>query len=359
VLDLFPLVPPIEVLDTFAQPQIRRVVNDDLHTSRSLRFMFTVERSLPANVKLSFTYTHARTNRTMRIVNINAPLGGTFIPGVPSSGVRPLGADAGNVFEYQSTGHSVGNVLSVNINGTLKKAQFWGGYNLAKSRSTDGGQSGSPFDAYDFSNEFARGNFSTLNFVYGGGNYTAPGGINFYMFLVGNSGPSFNITTGRDTNGDTSFSERPAFATDLNEPGVVVTPLGAFDPTPSPGQTIIPRNFGRAPGYFSLNLSMGKTVKFGRAIEPKSPPPGGPSTTPAKGGDQKPPAKPPVQRPYAINFSINATNIFNRTNKGLPVGNMSSPFFLQSPSGSNQFSFGPGGGSAGNRIISLRVRFSF
>jgi hypothetical protein len=359
VLDLFPLVPPIEVLDEFAQPQIRRVVNDDLGTSRSLRFMFTVERALTANVKLSLTYNHARTNRTMRVVNINAPLGGTFIPGVPASGVRPLGTDAGNVFEYQSTGHSVGNFLSVNINGTVKKVQFWSGYNLSKSRSTDGGQSGSPFDAYDFSNEFARGNFSTLNFVYGGGSYTGPAGISLNMFLIGNSGQSFNITTGRDTNGDTSFSERPAFATDLNEPGVVVTPLGAFDPTPSPGQTIIPRNFGRAPGYFSLNINAGKTFKFGKAIEPKAPPPGGPSTTPATGGDQKPPAKPPIQRPYALSFSVNATNVFNRTNKGVPVGNMASPFFLQSPSGSNQFFFGPGGGSAGNRVISLRVRLSF
>ncbi|HWF88360.1 MAG TPA: TonB-dependent receptor [Pyrinomonadaceae bacterium] len=359
VLDLFPLVPPIDVLDAFAQPQIRRVIDDDLATWRSLRFMFTVERSLPANVKLSLTYQHARTNRTMRTVNINAPLGGTFIPGVPTSGVRPLGADAGNVLEYQSTGHSVSNVFSVNVNGTLKKVQFWSGYNLAKSRSTDSGQTGSPFDAYDFSNEFARGNFSTLNFVYGGGNYTAPGGIRLNMFLIGTSGPSFNITTGRDTNGDTSFSERPAFATDLNEPGVVVTPLGAFDPTPSPGQTIVPRNFGRGPGYLSLNISLGKAFNFGKAIEPKAPPPGGPSITPASGGDQKPPAKPAVQRPYAVSFSVNATNVLNRTNKGAPVGNMSSPFFLQSPSGSNQFSFGPGVGSAGNRVISLRVRFSF
>jgi len=359
VLDLFPLVPPIEVLDAFAQPQSRYVKNDDLETSRSLRFMFTVERSLPANVKLSLTYTHARTNRTMRFVNINAPLGGTFIPGIPTSGVRPLGADAGNVFEYQSTGRSVGNILSVNVNGTLKKVQFWGGFNLAKSRSTDSGQSGAPFDAYDFIDEFARSNFSSLSFVYAGNSYTAPGGIGINMFLIGNSGQPFNITTGRDTNGDTRFSERPAFATDLSEPGVVVTPLGAFDPTPSPGQTIIPRNFGRGPGYLTLNMSVGKAFKFGKAIEPKSPPPGGPSTTPATGGDQKPPAKPAIQRPYSLSLSVNATNIFNRTNKSVPVGNMSSPFFLQSPSSSNWFSFGPGGGSAGNRVISLRVRLSF
>jgi hypothetical protein len=302
---------------------------------------------------------HTRTHRTLRSVNINAPLGGTFIPGVPSSGVRPLGADAGNVMEYQSNGRSVGNTVSVNINGTVKKVQFWGGYNLNKSRSTDSGQSGNPFDAYDFSHEFARGPFNSLSFFYSGGNYSAPGGINVNMFAIANSGQPFNITTGRDTNGDTFFTERPAFATDLNEPGVIVTPLGAFDPTPSPGQTIIPRNFGRAPGFVSVNMSVGKTIKFGKAIEPKSPPPGGPTTTPASGGEQKPPSKPPVQRPYSVNFSLNASNIFNRTNKGVPVGNMTSPFFLQSPSGSNTFFFGPGGGSAGNRIISLRLRVSF
>ena len=358
VLDLFPVVPPIEALDAFAQPQIRRLKSDDLQTVRQLRFMFTVERSLPANVKLSLTYMHGRAARSQRAVNINAPLGGTFIPGVPNSGVRPLGADAGNVIEYQSNGHSVSNTLSVNINGTIKKAQFWGGYNLNKSRSTDGGQTGSPFDAYDFSREYARSNFSSLNFMYGGGSYTAPGGISLNMFMIANSGYPFNITTGRDTNGDTYFTERPAFATDLNEPGVIVTPLGAFDPTPSPGQTIIPRNFGRGPGIISVNMSMGKAFKFGKAIPPKAPPPGAPKTTDAT-KDQKPPAKQPVQRPYAIGFSINAANIFNRTNKSNPVGNMSSPFFLKSPSGSNNFSFGPSGGSGGNRIISLRVRFSF
>src|ERR1700752_3358889 len=359
VLDLFPIVPPIDALDAFAQPQVRRVLADDFHTWRSLRFMFTVERALPANVKLSLTYMHSRTDRTLRSTNINAPLGGTFIPGVPNSGVRPLGADAGNVLEYQSNGRNVANTLSVNINGTLKKVQFWGGYNLNKSRSTDGGQSGSPFDAYDFSHEFARGPFNSLSFMYGGGSYTAPGGINLNMFTIANSGYPFNITTGRDTNGDTFFTERPGFATDLNEPGVIVTPLGAFDPTPSPGQTIIPRNFGRGPGFVWVNMNAGKTFKFGKAIEPKTPPPpGAPRTTDAS-KDQKPPAKPAIQRPYSITFSVNATNIFNRTNKGAPVGNMSSPFFLKSPSGSNTFFFGPSGGSAGNRVISLRVRIGF
>ena len=358
VLDLFPLVPPIGILDAFAQPQVRRVMNDDLQTFRSLRTMFTVERMLPKKVRVSFNYAHTRFQRLMRVVNINAPLGGTFIPGVPTSGVRPLGNDAGNIFEYQSSGRSVANSFNVNLNGTLKKINFFGGYSLGKTRGTDQGSSGMPFDAYDFSNEYARSPFSSLNFAHFGGNYTLPYEIGVSVFGIASSGQPFNITTGRDTNGDTLYSERPAFATDLNEPGVVMTPFGALDPTPSPGQKIIPRNIGRAPGFVTVSLNLGKSFKFGPAIEPKAPPPGAPRTTDAA-TPQAPPKPPPVQRPYAFNISINVNNLFNRTNEGVPVGNMASPYFLKSPSGSSNFFFGPGGGSSGNRTIYLRARISF
>jgi hypothetical protein len=358
VLDLFPIVPPIEILDAFAQPQVRRVIDDDLATFRSFRTTFTVERVITKNVRVTFSYAHSRFQRLMRVVNINAPLGGTFIPGFPNSGVRPLGNDAGNIFQYQSTGRSVANSLNVNLNGTVKKVNFFGGYSLGKTRGTDAGASGSPFDAYDFSNEFARSPFSSLNFAHFGGNYTLPMGFSLSMFGIANSGQPFNITTGRDTNGDTLFTERPAFATDLNEPGVIMTPFGALDPTPSPGQKVIPRNIGRAPGFVSISMSMGKSFKFGPAIEPPAPPPGAPRTTDA--GSAQPPSKPaPIQRPYTLQFSVNASNVFNRTNEGPPIGNMASPYFLKSPSGSSTFFFGPGGGQGGNRMIYLRVRVSF
>ena len=228
---------------------------------------------------------------------------------------------------------------------------------LPKARNTDGGTTGAPYDAYDFSREFARSNFSSLNFFYSGDYYQGPHGVSINVFMIGTSGQPFNITTGVDTNGDTAFSERPAFATYLTKPGVIVTPLGAFDPNPAPGQEIIRRNFGRAPGFMSANMGIEKAFKFGKAIEQKAPT-AAPKTTDAN-APQKPQPKPPVQRPYTLAFSMYTTNIFNRTNKGVPVGNMASPYFLKSPSGSNNFTFGPGGGSGGNRIIQLRVRFSF
>jgi hypothetical protein len=60
-----------------------------------------------------------------------------------------------------------------------------------------------------------------------------------------------------------------------------------------------------------------------------------------------------------LQLSLSFNNLFNRNNQGLPVGNMASPYFLKSASGSNNFFFGPGGGSGGNRTVTLRVRLSF
>ena len=37
--------------------------------------------------------------------------------------------------------------------------------------------------------------------------------------------------------------------------------IGAFDPNPSPGQRIIPRNFGSGSSYFTLSLRVSRAVK--------------------------------------------------------------------------------------------------
>jgi hypothetical protein len=373
VLDRFPiadpaapdvpqLVPAINSLAAFAQPQTRRFINPNLAPLASLRSSFSLEHQFPYNLKLSLNYSHSHTLRALRTVNINAPLGGTYNPALPTSGVRPLGQTAGNILEYQANGRSINDSVGVSINGTVKKVNFWGSYYWNKGRSTDTGTSGSPVDAYDFSREWGRPQYDARHFFYASGDYRTAFGLSLNTFVIANSGNPFNITTGKDTNGDTLFTERPAFATDLGKPGVIVTPLGAFDPNPAPGQRIIPRNFGHGPGMVSVNLGVAQVIKFGPAIPPKTSP--APATVVASNSGAnsgKPPAKQPIQRPYSLSFSIYASNLFNRTNKGNPVGNMASPFFLKSTATSGQFFFGPGGGggAAGNRQVSLRVRFSF
>ena len=49
-----------------------------------------VERQLPRNTTVAVTYTNTRALHMEQTVPINTPLPGTYIPGQPDSGVRPL-----------------------------------------------------------------------------------------------------------------------------------------------------------------------------------------------------------------------------------------------------------------------------
>jgi hypothetical protein len=360
VLDLYPVIPQISSLAAFAQPQTRRYVfNPYLAPSASLRSSFTIEQQLPYGFKLTVGYSHSHTLRNQRTVNINAPLAGTYNPALPLSGVRPQGQSAGNILEYQANGKSINDSLGISLNGSWKKKlNFWGSYNWSKNRSSDNGTSGSATNPYDFSGEWGPSNWDIRHFFYGSADYRTASGFGVNTFVIGTSPNAFNITTGKDTNGDTFFTERPSFATDLSKPGVVVTPIGAFDPNPTAGQQIIPRNFGRGRSVVSVNMGVSQTLKFGHAIPPRNPP--APATV-TNVNSSKPPAKQVIQRPYSVVFSLQASNVLNRSNRGNPVGNMASPFFLRSTATSSQFFFGPGGsgGASGNRTLSLRVRFTF
>ena len=245
VLDLFPAIPSITALNGFAQPQTRRFLSSGLAPDLSLRASVSLERQISKDLRLSVSYSYAQTRRTLRTVNINAPLAGTFDPQLPTSGSWPMGQSAGNILENEANGRSRFNSLNVGFNGKVAKVDFWTYYSLNHSRSTDNGTSGSPFDPYDFSNEWGRAAYDIRHRFFGGANYQTASGFSVSTFLIANSGAPFDIITGHDTNGDTFFTERPAFATDLNKPGVIVTSLGAFDPNPLIGQRIIPRNFGR------------------------------------------------------------------------------------------------------------------
>lgn len=353
-LDLYPTVPSLATLAAFAQPQVRNVFDAQLSPSAMFRASLSIEQQLPRKMQLIINLMESRTRRMLRTVNVNAPLAGTYMPDVAISGVRPLGREAGNILQYQSNGRMTHRWLVVSLNGQVKRLRFWSNYTLGKRTSTDEGTSGSPFDPYDFSREWGRASYDVRHFLFAGGNLEGPWGLSLSPFLIAASGGAFNITTGKDINGDNVFAERPTYATDLTKPGVVNTPYGVLDPNPEPGQQLIPRNLGQGPGYLLLNLGINKSFSFGKAIAPAAATPGTASSTQSS----VPPAKAPVQRPYQLQLSAFINNLLNNTNEGTPVGNMSSPFFLKSNSPQNFISFGPGG-LGGNRQINLSLRLSF
>jgi hypothetical protein len=223
--------------------------------------------------------------------------------------------------------------------------------------------------------DYGRAAFDVRQRLFLGGTVALPHGFRVSPFMVANSGAPFNIITGQDENDDSIFNDRPAFAADLTRASVVQTPLGAFDTSPIPGQTIVPVNFGKSPAQFTLNMRLSKTIGIGPKIEaannnqqqggqrggpagipgggrPGAGPGGGPRGGPgggAFGGAEK------SNQRYSLTFSANARNIFNDVNPAPPIGNLSSALFGKSTA----LAGGVFNTQSANRRIDLQVMFSF
>lgn len=381
-------VPSVETLTAFARPQTTWRLANNIEAPYTIQSSISLERQLPANWTISATYINSRSLHLLRARNINAPIPGTFIPGIPTSGVRPLG-DRTNVYQYESSGRLNQNQLILGLRNRLnRRFSLFAQYGLNNAQSDTEGAGTFPANQYDLSAEYGRsgGFLGVRHRLTIGGSVNAPWGVRLNPFVLLSSGRPFNITTGLDTNGDSLFTERPAFATDLTKPGVIVTRFGAFDPNPAAGQELIPRNYGTGPSFFNVNLGMSKTFSFGgkkndvatstpqndggRGAGPAGVGGGGPGGGGGGrggggfggggGGGRGGGGGSASETRYNLTFSLQFQNLLNRTNAGVPVGNLSSQLFGQSVSTAGGFGSGGGGGSAaGNRRIIGSLRFTF
>jgi hypothetical protein len=229
-----------------------------------------------------------------------------------------------------------------------------------------------------------------------------PWKIRVNPFVIASSGRPFNITTGIDTNRDSVFYERPTF-TQLQNACVQRGLTNSFcdiGGVSNPDTTIIPRNYGRAPGFFSVNMNISKTFGFG-ASKTKVAQKGGGQQNDGSATNGQPGNRPNREggrgggrkggggnrgggggmggfggggfggggsdRPYNLSVGFVINNLFNRNNQGTPIGNLSSNRFGQSISTARSFGgFGGGGGGGGfggastaNRSVQLQLRFNF
>ena len=400
VLNSYPNVPSLDVLEAFKTPVSIYSLADDIEAPYSIQSIVSVEHALPHNFRSSVTFSHTRTLHMLRARALNAPLPGTFIPNIPGSGTRPLGVN--NYFEYDSTGVFDQNLLIFTLGGSLNRnINFNINYAYGKANSDTDGAGTFAANPYDFTYEYGRASNDVRHRFTLNGSFRGPWGLSFNPLLVLTSGQPFNITIGRDLNGDVLFTDRPALATDLTKPGVIVTKFGAFDTNPATGAVIIPRNYGEGPGAIISNLRISKTFGFGAERRSTAQTRGqqngqgnvdgqrggagggGFGAAAARGGGA---GGGGGQRGggggggrggfggggfggaesgkrYNLTVSFNFQNILNHANLGRPVGNLSSSIFGQSNSSSGGFGgFGGrgGGGSAPfNRLIEAQIRFTF
>jgi hypothetical protein len=377
--DFFPTIPSLNTLGQFQTQQTIRSLYGDIRTPYQIQTSIGIDRQLPKSTTVAVNYVFSRGVHTLRTRNINAPLNGVF----------PYGP-VGNLFQFESTGFSRQNQLITNFNTRFSsKVSLFGVYLLGRSMSDADGTGAFPADNYDLRNEYSYSAFDVRHRFIMGGSMNAKWGISFNPFVIASTGAPFNITTGRDNNLDTQFNDRPAFATAAG-PGVISTAFGNFLSTPGPNDVIIPRNYGRGPGSFTINLRAAKTFGFGKTGESGindggMPPgmggggrgPGGGGPPPGMGGGRGPGGGggrgmfggASTGKRYNLTVSVQARNLLNYVNPAQPTGNLSSPLFGIStqlgggfgprPGGGGGGPGGGGGGAAANRLIELQLRFSF
>jgi len=406
--NFYPNIPTPPQLAAFQIPVSIYQLAPDIQVPYTMQSVISVEHQLPKNFTLAVSYINARTLHVLRVRNINTPLPGTYNPADRNSGVRPFG-NGRNIFQYESSGHFNQNQFIVNVTHRFSRsATLSAFYVLGKANSDTDGVGTNPANPYDLSIEYGRAAQDVRHRFVANGSFRTFWGVMLNPFVIVSSGRPFNITLGRtDLNGDTVFTERPRFATDLTKPTVVITKWGAFDLDPHGAGAIIPRNFGEGPSQLNTNLRISKTFGFGREMSSSARnrggqqgqrgqqgqagrggdgSPGGPGNQGRMGGMMMGGGGPGGGGPrgggggerggfggggfgggggesgrrYNLTVSINFQNLLNHANLANPTGNLSSTFFGISNSTSGGFGgFGGGGNLAYNRRIDASVRFSF
>lgn len=361
-LQSFPRLPVFANTANSIAPQTIIRLADDARNPYTFQTAIGIDRQLPHKITISATYLYGRGLHLLRSRNINAPLPGTFSPNQPQTAVRPLGG-LNNIFLYETSGRSNQQQLLVRFNTRFnRRLTLFGTYILGEAKSDTDGPETFPASSYDLRTDYGRSLLDVRHLLFVGGTINLRWGLQLNPLIMASSGHPFNIITGRDTNGDTLFTERPAFATDLNKPNIIITRFGAFDPNPTLGQPLIPRNFGTGPALFTVNLRLSKTIEFGRgssATQQRA-------AQKTEAGDFGDGATGGVvaarsnarEKRYRLNLSLRVQNLFNRVNAATPVGNLGSLLFGQSISLDRSFGIG-GSPAAGNRRIEAQIGFSF
>lgn len=377
----FPAVPPLADLTATATstPTIFRIAPNlllpyDMDTAVSL------ERQLSNSTKVSLTYVNSRGVHQFVANDINAPLPGTFNPGNPASGLRPLGNAAGNIYDYESAGVYRQAQLIANVHVNAKRVSLFGYYVYDDAHGNSGlNMQSSPAGEFSFqtnpwnlSEDYGRSAFDIRHRAVIGGSFEMPLGIRLSPMIMANSGRPFSILLPQDLYGTGVRAARPALAAASTPPADrVVTQYGAFNSAPGPGDVPIPPNTGTAPANFMLNFRLSRTFGFGR--EGANSHGGAGAMTPQGGGRRDRGGLGSrglssggggglggaTRRKYALTLSLSVLNALNNVNLASPVNVLGSPLFGQSISLAGGPFSAQVGNPVANRLINVGASLSF
>jgi len=267
----------------------------------------------------------------------------------------------GNIYQYDSAGLYNENQLITNFNIRMGPALSLFGYYTLSYADTNAAGGSFPMNQYNLAQSYGNAPWATRNRFFVGGSVSMPYGFSFSPFLVVTSGHPYNITLGKDLNGDSIFNDRPAVASTLC-PTCVDTSLGYFNTQPVIGEQLVAPYYLYGPGQFSMNARLSKTFGFGKETEGGGGGGGfhrhghglGGRGLSSGGGGRR--FGGGSDRRYQLEVGMMVHNVFNKVNLGTPVGNITSTKYFGK---SNSLAGGFFGNQSANRMVNFFMRFSF
>jgi Carboxypeptidase regulatory-like domain len=274
----FPAIPAVSLLEAAKQPQQLQFVDRAIKAPRNYQANIGVDRQVNSYFRLSVNYVTSRGVHLQRSRDINAPIGGLY----------PFGDQQLRMLA-ETTGFSRTNQLMISPNLNYKKIFLFGFYSLSYGKTDAEGQAADP---YNLRAEWGPSSFADVRHrVVVGTNIPLLYGVSVSPFVVISSGAPYDITTGRDANGDGIMAERPGLvsgatrATCTGANLIYEAGFGCFNVNPAAGTATISRNFARGPASEMVMLRLSRSWAFGGKSEPNpngmgpgggGPPGGGP-----------------------------------------------------------------------------------
>jgi hypothetical protein len=279
-----------------APPSNRVQLDPALRLAEVWRLEAGLEHSLGERTRIGADYLVERGRRAYRARNLN--------PLVPEVGrPDPL---AGNVTQVESTAASARHALRISVHSGAPMARLsaFGFYML--SRATDEADTPLtlPAAADDLAAERGPARDDRRHRFFGMASWRPGHGLRVGAMVRAESGMPYEITTGRDDNGDTVPSDRPRGVT---------------------------RNQGRGEGLLDVGVRLSWTVAFGERKTPAAP--RGPRIV--RFDPSRDDAPPEMGMPgdenkrFRLTSYLHAFNVFNRLNPSAFNGVVGSPTFAE------------------------------
>jgi hypothetical protein len=288
--------------DVTVLPSGRLVQADDLELPTILRTSIGVEHAVGKFGRVMTSYSLSRGKNLFRGRNLNAPM---------EDGTRPDPA-AGNITQVESTARSEGHMAHVGYSMVLPwhRTFLFVNYTYAEMKNDTDGPFSLPADNFDLAAEWGPSAMDIRHRIGGMFNMNLWKGFKIAARFEARSGQPYNITTGRDDNGDTVSNDRPSGTG---------------------------RNAGRTAGRWDAGARLSWTFGFGQRKDAAGN--GGPMVIMHRvGGDSAGSmggfSGGSEDKRFKVELFLAATNLFNHTNPLAYSGVMTSPFFGQPTSAS-------------------------